>query len=65
MGEIKVDCIGNLTSGRKMEVSKLNYNERLEEIKRLADGLESRTTQLQEAAALDAGFPVKITSVEV
>jgi acyl-CoA reductase-like NAD-dependent aldehyde dehydrogenase len=48
-----------------MEVSKVDYKERLEEIKRLADGLESRTTQLQEAAALDAGFPVKITSVEV
>ena len=46
-------------------MSKVDYKERLEEIKRLADGLESRTTQLQEAAALDAGFPVKITSVEV
>ena len=46
-------------------MSKVDYKERLEEIKWLADGLESRTTQLQEAAALDAGFPVKITSVEV
>jgi len=48
-----------------MEVSKVDYKERLEEIKRLADGLESRTTQLQEAAAADAGFPVSITSMEV
>jgi acyl-CoA reductase-like NAD-dependent aldehyde dehydrogenase len=48
-----------------MEAPKVDYTERLEEIKRLADGLESQTVQLQEAAALDAGFPVKITSVEV
>ena len=48
-----------------MEAPKVDYTERLEEIKRLADDLESQTVQLQEAAALDAGFPVKITSVEV
>jgi acyl-CoA reductase-like NAD-dependent aldehyde dehydrogenase len=46
-------------------VSKVDYKRRLQEIKQLADALESRKTQLQEAAALDAGFPVKITSVEV
>lgn len=43
----------------------MDYRKRLEEIKRLADGLESHKTQLQEAAAADAGFPIKITSVEV
>ena len=46
-------------------MSMVDYTERLEEIKRLADGIKSQTTQLQEAAALDAGFPAKITSVEV
>jgi len=46
-------------------VSPAGYRERLEAIERLADGLERRTSALQEAAAWDAGFPVKITSVEV
>jgi acyl-CoA reductase-like NAD-dependent aldehyde dehydrogenase len=38
---------------------------RLEEIGRLADDIESRKSDLQEAAARDAGFPVKITGIEV
>ncbi|GAF95856.1 unnamed protein product, partial [marine sediment metagenome] len=42
-----------------------DYTSRLEEIQNLASALEGRTSELQEAAALDAGFPVKITSVEV
>ncbi len=46
-------------------VSPAGYHERLEAIERLAEGLERRTSALQEAAAWDAGFPVKITSVEV
>lgn len=46
-------------------MSSIDYTRRLAEIKRLADGLESRTTALQEAAALDAGFPVRITALEV
>ena len=41
------------------------YKGRLEAIERLADGLERRSSALQEAAAWDAGFPVRITSVEV
>ena len=46
-------------------MSDVDYTSRLEEIKNLASALEGRTSELQEAAALDAGFPVKITSVEV
>ncbi len=46
-------------------VSPAGYHERLEAIERLAEGLERRTSALQEAAAWDAGFPVKITSIEV
>ena len=46
-------------------MTKVDYGGRLEEIYRLADVLEGRTMELQEAAALDAGFPVKVTSVEV
>ena len=41
------------------------YRGRLEGIERLADGLERRASALQEAAAWDAGFPVRITSMEV
>ena len=41
------------------------YKERLEEIALLADSLERETVKLQEAAALDAGFPVKITALEI
>jgi len=37
----------------------------LDEIKGLAGSLKSRKGDFLEAAALDAGFPVKITSVEV
>lgn len=43
----------------------VDYTSRLEAIQKLASILESRNLELQEAAALDAGFPVKITSVEV
>ena len=46
-------------------MSDVDYTSRLEEIKNLASALEGRTSELQEAAAHDAGFPVKITSVEV
>lgn len=38
---------------------------RLEQIQRLADAIENRTADLQEAAALDAGFPVKVTALEI
>ena len=48
-----------------MAVSDVDYTSRLKEIKNLASALEGRSSELQEAAALDAGFPVKITSVEV
>jgi acyl-CoA reductase-like NAD-dependent aldehyde dehydrogenase len=46
-------------------VSDVDYTSRLEESKNLASILEGQTSEFQEAAALDAGFPVKITSVEV
>ncbi|MBW1982925.1 MAG: hypothetical protein JRJ12_17130, partial [Deltaproteobacteria bacterium] len=42
-----------------------DFRRRLQAIERLADGLESNSTALQEAAAQDAGFPVRITSMEV
>ncbi len=38
---------------------------RLDQISILADRLEARRSDLEEAAALDAGFPVKITDMEV
>ena len=41
------------------------FKARLDEIHRLADGLDRYKTDLMEAAAYDAGFPVKITSIEV
>jgi acyl-CoA reductase-like NAD-dependent aldehyde dehydrogenase len=41
------------------------FKARLEEINRLADAIERQRSNLQETAALDAGFPVKITGVEV
>ena len=41
------------------------FKARLEEINRLADALEARRSDLQESAAIDAGFPVKITGIEV
>jgi acyl-CoA reductase-like NAD-dependent aldehyde dehydrogenase len=41
------------------------FKARLDEIQRLADGLERHKTDLMEAAAYDAGFPVTITSIEV
>ncbi len=46
-------------------MSSKGYKGRLEAIERLAEGLERRSSALQEAAAWDAGFPVRITSVEV
>jgi acyl-CoA reductase-like NAD-dependent aldehyde dehydrogenase len=42
-----------------------NFSARLEEIDRLADAIERQRSNLQETAALDAGFPVKITGIEV
>lgn len=41
------------------------YEARLEDIHRLADAIERQRSNLQETAALDAGFPVKITGIEV
>ncbi len=41
------------------------FKARLDEIQRLADALDRHKTDLMEAAAYDAGFPVKITSIEV
>ena len=41
------------------------FKTRLEEINRLADAIERQRSNLQETAALDAGFPVKITGIEV
>ena len=41
------------------------FKARLDEIQRLADAIERHKTNLMEAAAYDAGFPVKITSIEV
>jgi acyl-CoA reductase-like NAD-dependent aldehyde dehydrogenase len=64
-GEIRVDCISERLPRRRVAVSEVDYTSRLEEIKNLASVLEGRRSELQEAAALDAGFPVKITSVEV
>jgi len=42
-----------------------NFKARLEEIDRLADAIERQKSNLQETAAVDAGFPVKITGIEV
>ena len=44
---------------------KEKFKTRLEEINRLADAIERQRSNLQESAALDAGFPVKITGTEV
>ena len=41
------------------------FKARLDDIQRLADAIDRRKTDLMEAAADDAGFPVKITSTEV
>ncbi|MFC1828730.1 aldehyde dehydrogenase family protein [Thermodesulfobacteriota bacterium] len=41
------------------------FNERLKAVEHLADEIERRRSNLQEAAARDAGFPVKITGIEV
>ena len=45
--------------------SKEDYAVQLQELGRLADGLEGQTSELQTAAALDAGFPLKVTAMEV
>jgi acyl-CoA reductase-like NAD-dependent aldehyde dehydrogenase len=37
----------------------------LDQVSTLADRMERRKSDLQEAAALDAGFPVKVTGMEV
>ena len=41
------------------------FKARLDEIQRLADAINRHKTDLMEAAAYDAGFPVTITSIEV
>jgi len=41
------------------------FKARLEEIGRLANEIKRRKSDLQEAAAQDAGFPIKITAIEV
>jgi acyl-CoA reductase-like NAD-dependent aldehyde dehydrogenase len=41
------------------------YKFRLEEIRGVAAAIQHHKHDLQEAAALDAGFPVKVTAVEV
>ncbi|MHC1741828.1 MAG: aldehyde dehydrogenase family protein [Syntrophobacteraceae bacterium] len=41
------------------------FSERLKAIEVLAERLEARKEDLQEAAAVDAGFPVTITAIEV
>ncbi len=46
-------------------ILKEKFKSRLEEIDRLADAIEREKVKLMKAAADDAGFPVKITSVEV
>ena len=48
-----------------MEVPSTDYRDRLDKIKELAKRLENKKADLEEAAALDAGFPVKVTSIEV
>jgi acyl-CoA reductase-like NAD-dependent aldehyde dehydrogenase len=42
-----------------------DHDARLGEICRLAHAMEERRAEFQEAAALDAGFPVKITGLEL
>jgi len=41
------------------------FKARLDEIQHLADAIDRNKTNLMEAAACDAGFPIKITSIEV
>lgn len=48
-----------------MTLSSKDYTQRLHNIKGLAARLENRKADFQEAAAVDAGFPIKITSIEV
>lgn len=43
----------------------IDYQMRLAELRQLAAALLSQKSNLQAAAAYDAGFPVKITSIEV
>ena len=42
-----------------------DYRDRLEKIIGLAKRLEELKSDFQDAAALHAGFPVKITAIEV
>jgi acyl-CoA reductase-like NAD-dependent aldehyde dehydrogenase len=42
-----------------------SYQNRLEDLNRLAERIEERRSELAEAAALDAGFPVKVTAQEI
>lgn len=44
---------------------KTDHDERLDEIRRLADAMRDRAEDLQEAAAVDAGFPLKVTRLEL
>jgi phenylacetaldehyde dehydrogenase len=46
-------------------VSTSEHRARLEEAERLAAALEQASPALQEAAARDAGFPVRVTALEV
>jgi acyl-CoA reductase-like NAD-dependent aldehyde dehydrogenase len=46
-------------------VRKTELKDRLEEIANLADVIKRHKSEIQEAGALDAGFPVKVTSIEV
>lgn len=43
----------------------IDYNSRLKDIERFATALSDRKADLQRAAAEDAGFPVKVTAMEV
>jgi acyl-CoA reductase-like NAD-dependent aldehyde dehydrogenase len=63
--KIELDLFCPYLAERSEPLSSIDYSKRLKQIKGLAGSLESRKVDFQEAAALDAGFPVKITSVEV
>lgn len=43
----------------------IDYNSRLKDIERFAAALSERKADLQRAAAEDAGFPLKVTAMEV
>ncbi|MGA7877133.1 MAG: hypothetical protein WCA08_15850, partial [Desulfoferrobacter sp.] len=46
-------------------MTSIDYNSRLKDIERFATALSDRKADLQRAAAEDAGFPVKVTAMEV